>query len=165
MEVREATIEDVSAIQEVARETWHAAYDDILGPDAVDEQVDEWYTRDSVESGVTLEAWPYLVAERDGEVVGYASGGPTEDGPADGVVGSIYVRPSRWGEGSGSALLDALHDRLRDIGCESVWLPVLADNDVGRSFYADHGYGVHEERETEVGGVKAPELVLRRNLR
>lgn len=164
MEIREATITGVSAIQEVARETWHAPYDDVIGADAVDEQVDEWDSRDSAGTGVSLEDWPYLIAERKGAIVGYTSGGPTEDGPADGVVTSIKARPAHWGEGVGSARLRAPHDRLRDLGCESVWLAVLADNDAWRSFCDDHGYEVHGDDETEIGGVVARELVLRRDL-
>jgi len=162
--VREATLDDVPAIRDVARETWHAAHDEIIGADAVDAQVDEWYAPDQVATGVTREAWPYLVAERGGAVVGYAAGGPTDDGPADAAVTSIYVRPAHWGEGGGTQLLGTLHDRFRALGCESVWLAVLAGNDVGRSFYDDHGYEVHEERTAEVGGVEADELILRRPL-
>jgi L-amino acid N-acyltransferase YncA len=169
MSVRDATVEDVDAIREIARETWHAAYDDVVGPDAVDEQVDDWYAAAVVEAGVTREDWPYLVAEREpadaaGEVVGYASGGPTDDGPADAVVASIYVRPGAWGEGNGSALLSVLHDRQRELGCDDAWLAVLADNDVGRSFYEGHGYAVGERRTAEVGGAEAEELVMVRSL-
>jgi GNAT superfamily N-acetyltransferase len=162
--VRDATTDDVFAIREVARETWHAAYDDVIGADAVDEQVDEWYAPDVVESGVEREDWPYLVAERDGRVVGYANGGPSDDGPADAVLAAIYVRPSDWGSGTGSALLVALHERLRDLGCGSVWLAVLADNDRALSFYERHDYAHHTSRVATVGGVEADELVLRRPL-
>lgn len=164
MTIRDATAEDVPAVVTVARESWHAAYDDVLGPDAVAEQVDEWYDPAVVTDAVERDDWTYLVAERDAEVVGYASGGPTDDGPADVVVRAIYVRPEHWGAGTGSALLSTLHDRLRARGCADVWLAVLAENDVGRSFYDDHGYEHHETRTDEVGGIETDELVLRRPL-
>lgn len=164
MPVRPATAADVSAIRETARESWHAAYDEVVGQDAVDVQVDEWYAHEVVADAVAGDEWPYLVAEREDRVVGYASGGPTDEGPADGVVAAIYVRPDAWGAGTGSALLEALHDRLRSLGCASVWLAVLAANDVGRSFYADHGYERHEDRVGEIAGVEVDELVLTRSL-
>lgn len=164
MVIRPATVEDVPAIREIARTTWHATYDDIVGDAAVDEQVEEWYAPETVTEGVTREEWPYLVAEDGGTVLGYATGGPTTEGPADAVVAAIYVRPEQWGEGHGSVLLERLHERLRDLGCEDVRLAVLADNYVGRSFYERHGYECHERRTTEVGGVEAEGLVLRRSL-
>lgn len=34
---------DAEAVHQVARESWHAAYDDILGADTVDAVVAEWY--------------------------------------------------------------------------------------------------------------------------
>lgn len=164
MHVRPATTGDVPVVRSIARETWHAAYDDVLGPEAVDAQVDEWYAPGAVEAWVEDDAVHAVVAEVDGEVVGYATGTASDDGPADAVVPAIYVRPAHWGAGIGSELLATLHDRLRADGHGSVSLVVLAENDVGRSFYAGHGYAVHEERTSTVGGVRARELVLHREL-
>ncbi|HXG81457.1 MAG TPA: GNAT family N-acetyltransferase [Sphingomicrobium sp.] len=54
--------------------------------------------------------WPFLVAERDGTVVGYAYATQFRDRPAYRFTceNSIYVAASHTGEGIGSALLDAL---------------------------------------------------------
>jgi phosphinothricin acetyltransferase len=55
-------------------------------------------------------AYPYLVAENGGEVLGYAYAGPYRTRPAyrSTVEDSIYVAPSAQGQGVGSALLTAL---------------------------------------------------------
>lgn len=37
--VRQATPDAAPIIHEIARESWHAAYDDFLGPETVDEVV------------------------------------------------------------------------------------------------------------------------------
>ncbi|MFC7046016.1 hypothetical protein ACFQH6_11850 [Halobacteriaceae archaeon GCM10025711] len=34
---------DAEAIQRVARDSWHAAYDAVLGAERVDETVSSWY--------------------------------------------------------------------------------------------------------------------------
>jgi hypothetical protein len=39
--IREATHDDVAAIQRVAHESWHAAYDDILGTGTVESVVED----------------------------------------------------------------------------------------------------------------------------
>lgn len=54
--------------------------------------------------------YPYLVAERDGTVLGYAYAGAYRTRPAyrSTVEDSIYVAPSAQGQGVGRALLEAL---------------------------------------------------------
>ncbi len=54
--------------------------------------------------------YPYLVAERDGEILGYAYAGAYRTRPAyrSTVEDSIYVAPTAQGQGVGRALLAAL---------------------------------------------------------
>ena len=54
--------------------------------------------------------YPYLVAEVDGTVAGYAYAGPYRPRPAyaNSVENSVYVRQDRQGLGLGRRLLDAL---------------------------------------------------------
>ncbi len=54
--------------------------------------------------------YPYLVAERDGEILGYAYAGAYRTRPAyrSTVEDSIYVAPSAQGQGIGRILLSAL---------------------------------------------------------
>jgi L-amino acid N-acyltransferase YncA len=58
-----------------------------------------------------LEAgYPYIVAERGGEILGYAYAGAYRTRPAyrSTVEDSIYIAPSAQGQGIGRALLEAL---------------------------------------------------------
>ncbi len=59
--------------------------------------------------------YPYLAAEREGVVVGYAYAGPYRPRAAyrSTVEDSIYVAPRARGQGIGRALLGALIDRMR----------------------------------------------------
>ena len=158
--IRPAAFRDVEAIQRVARAAYHAAYDDYVDAAALDAQLDEWYSEDSVENRVLRDAATLLVADHDTEgVVGYASGGPTppnvdDDGdePADAMLYTCYVHPNHWGERVGHRLFTAIEDDLRDRGFERMTVPVLADNDRARQFYADHGYPVVDTDTTEFGG-------------
>lgn len=163
MEIREAEPSDAPAVREVADEAWHAAHADILGPGTVEEVLEEWYDVDGLREAIGREDGHFLVAD-DGEVTGFAQAHPTEDGPADAVLPRIYVRPDRWGEGVGSALLARVFERLAAEGCEDLWLAVLADNDVARPFYEARGFEIHEERTVELFGVETEDLVLVRDL-
>ncbi len=66
----------------------------------------------------TMEFYPYLVAERDGSLVGYAYAGTFKGRPAYdwAVETSIYVAQGHAGEGIGRALHDMLEALLRSQG-------------------------------------------------
>jgi ribosomal protein S18 acetylase RimI-like enzyme len=160
MELRAATPEDAPAVRAVADESWHAAHDDILGADTVDELLDDWYDVDGLAASIERADVHMFLAVVDGEVVGFSQGRPADDGPADAVVTRIYLRPAYWGEGYGTALLERLFDALRADGHESVWLAVLADNEVARSFYDAHGFAVHEERTVVLAGRETDDVVM-----
>ena len=119
-ELRAATPADAPAVRAVARESWHAARDEVLGAAAVDAVLDDWYAAADVAGSIRHEATHTFLAVDDDEVVGFSQGRPTDEGPADAVVSRIYLRPAHWGEGYGTALLERLLDALRSDGHESV---------------------------------------------
>lgn len=163
MEIREAVPGDAEGIQRVARQAWHDVYDRRLGEQGVEQMIDEWYGLELLRDSIETETHPLFVASGD-EIVGFAQGGPSEDGPADAVVSRIYVLPAHWGEGIGTALLSRLFDTFRSDGYESVWLSVWAENDIGRSFYDTHGFRIEENRTTELAGQEIEEIVLVREI-
>ena len=69
-------------------------------------------------AAVLSKSWPFLVAERDGEVVGYAYATQFRDRPAYAHTceNSIYVHHQRVGQGIGRQLLERLIDAARDAG-------------------------------------------------
>jgi L-amino acid N-acyltransferase YncA len=62
------------------------------------------------QAGLLEGGFPYLVAEREGSILGYAYAGPYRPRPAyrSTVEDSVYVAPSAQGQGIGRALLLAL---------------------------------------------------------
>ncbi len=53
---------------------------------------------------------------------------------------TIAVRPAYWGQGIGSALLDALLTAARDRGCAEVFREVRADNPRAHGLYLRRGF-------------------------
>lgn len=164
MDITRATPSQAPAIERVARASWHATYDDVLGEEAVDAKVDAWYDIDDLRASIQREHHPLFVAVVDGTVVGFAQGGPTPEGPADTVVSRIYVQPDRWGAGIGTELLDRLTTALGNDGYADAWLHVLAENDVGRGFYEARGFVEVERHDTTMEGVTVEEAVMVREL-
>src|SRR5215470_1959259 len=73
--------------------------------------------------------YPYLVAEQDGRVVGYAYASAYRPRPAyrNTVENSVYVEPGREGQGIGRALLAALLDACEQRGFRQV-VAVIGDS-------------------------------------
>ncbi|RRJ33815.1 GNAT family N-acetyltransferase [Halocatena pleomorpha] len=163
MEFRTATPADAVAVQHVARKAWHAAHAPIVGANAVEDMLAEWYDRDSLETAIRKDDTTMIVAV-EAEVIGFAQGGPSEDGPADAVVWRIYVHPDRWGDGAGTKLLNRLFEDLRARNCASAWLTVMAENNIALSFYRKHGFEINQERTVEHAGHEVEDRVLVREL-
>lgn len=164
--LRPAEPADVPGIQRVARAGWHAAYDDAMGAGTVDDCIDDWYDRESLVDAIEDDDIDYLVATVDDRVVGYASVGQTGDDRPATVAGlySIYVHPDRWGGGIGTELFERCADRLRDRGFERLCLRVIADNDVGLSFYRTHEFEKTDEETVELKGQPLVEYEFARDL-
>ena len=110
--IRDAVASDVPAI--VAIYTHHvrhgvATYD--TEPPAIDAMIDKLQS-------VQAAGWPWLVADHDGTVVGYAYATQIRERAAYRYTAedSIYVAAERTGRGIGRALLTALLDRCEAAG-------------------------------------------------
>jgi phosphinothricin acetyltransferase len=90
-------------------------------------------------------AW--LVAERDGEVVGYAYATPFNERPAYrwSTSVSVYIAEEARGQGVGRALYEALFDRLRERGFRTACAGVTLPNEAS--------VGLHEHLGFELVGV------------
>ena len=79
----------------------------------------------------------YLVAEDGGVVAGYA--GLLAAG-TQGDVLTLAVAADRWGQGTGSALLDALLAEAARRRCREVFLEVRTDNGRAQRLYRRYGF-------------------------
>lgn len=161
--VRRAEIGDVAAIRAVARAAWHAAYDDLLGADVVDDVLSEWYEDDAIEAGVTHEAQDFFVATRDREVVGYAHAGPHPPRRAHQLY-RLYVHPDEWRQGIGRQLLADVEQALYDRDVHAYEAEILAGNDVAAAFYEAVGFEAVDESQREMGGETVDEVVYQKRL-
>jgi len=96
-------------------------------------------------SQVQREGMLVLVAERDGEVVGYAYAGMEGNdymalrGSA-GVLYDLVVDPAHRRQGIGSALMDAALERLRELGAPRVLLFTADRNHGAQSMFDRAGF-------------------------
>jgi ribosomal protein S18 acetylase RimI-like enzyme len=147
LEGRPATPDDAPAVRRIARIAWHAAYDDLLGPDRVEALVDEWHDAERLRG-------TFADPDSAHAAIDEATGG------AEAELVRLYALPDYWGSGVGSALLDAIAEDLRAADVGRLRAVVAADNDVGRRFYDRHGFRCREERAAELAGASLREVVV-----
>jgi len=157
--VRDARPADAAAIERVARASWTETYRDIFEPAYIEEFLTANYDVARLARGAAeaeRRGQVFLVAEREGEIVGYLQFGDGERGPE---LWRIYADPAQYGSGVGSALLAELHVRI-DGRVDSYVLDVHPDNARGRAFYDRNGFVIAGE-----GATPDCHLMLRRTLR
>jgi ribosomal protein S18 acetylase RimI-like enzyme len=104
-----------------------------------------------------------LVAERDGEVIGFAAAGPSPDPQGAGELYAINIDPAHWGAGAGRALLEAAQAELARLGFAEAVLWVLPANVRARRFYEIAGWTADgTERTSEAFEVSFAEVRYRR---
>ena len=115
MIIRTATIQDAEAILS------------IYTPYILDTAITFEYTVPPIEEFreriiETLKKYPYLVAEENGEIIGYAYAGTFKARAAYSrcVETSIYIKQGQQVKGVGSVLYEKLEDRLRKQGILNV---------------------------------------------
>lgn len=149
MLIRPATLDDAQAIAQVHVAAWRTAYRSIL-PDAyldglsVDARRDMWQVTLANDAPGEF----IFVAEVDGKVVGFTSGGSERKHDPDftGELYSIYLLDNFRGRGIGSSLFKVVVEQLLELGLNSMKVWVLQDNPY-RHFYERHG-GVLVGQET-----------------
>ena len=90
----------------------------------------------------TLQKYPYLVAEQDGTILGYAYVGPFHDRAAYdwAVESTIYCAPDARGFGVGDTLYRALLDILDGMGYWNVYALVADPNPASERIHARLGF-------------------------
>jgi GNAT superfamily N-acetyltransferase len=155
--IRPGTAADAEAVARVQVQTWQAAYADVLPHEPLMALSPEG----------RAEGWrnsPPLVAEVDGQVVGFVSVGASRDEGGDGELFAIYVLPDHWGTGIGRALIEAGEAHLRELGHGEADLWVLEDNARARRFYEAAGWTSADVRPITILGAEIPEIRYRKRL-
>jgi ribosomal protein S18 acetylase RimI-like enzyme len=143
--IRDAVAADAPRLAEIHAVAWRAAYRGLLSNEYLagltpTTRLDWWNSR----LARVPPRWAILVAEDEGEVVGFVTIGHCDDDdrrpPFAGELYAMYVDPDRWGLGFGRELLFSAEDRFRADAYRDASLWVLRDNQRARRFYERGGW-------------------------
>jgi GNAT superfamily N-acetyltransferase len=138
--VRQAHLDDAGSIATVHVAAWRCTYHNLLPADFLDRMsVDELTRRWAAILSQARE--PIFVAEEEGRVVGFASGGAERERNPDyqAEIYAVYLLPQAQGRGLGRALVGAVASALHAAGHRSLLIWVLRDNLPARGFYEHLG--------------------------
>lgn len=104
----------------------------------------------------TLPRWPWLVSERDGEILGYAYAGAFAQRACYrwSVTTSVYVRQDHWRHGVGRGLYTALLTLLAEQGFRSAYAGVTLPNEASVGLHQAMGFepvGVYRDAGFKLG--------------
>jgi GNAT superfamily N-acetyltransferase len=145
--VRAATIDDAESVTDINVKAWQTAYRGIM-PDQYLDELDNDRANAAQRHRVHI-AQPNdprifdLVAECEGEVVGWLGAGPTrrdDQNATQGEIWAAYVRPDMWRSGVGGRLMAAALERLAADGYTEAVLWVFEENAGARAFYEQLGW-------------------------
>ncbi len=129
---------DAESLTELHLDCWDDAYTGLVPQPILDQRRADVAVRIARWQEILGGEQPTWLADRVGELVGFASAGIGRDNDVDTdlELKALYVRAAWWDTGIGSALLrEAIADR-------AAYLWVLAANDRAIRFYERHGFAL-----------------------
>lgn len=135
---REAATSDAPAIAELHAESWRANYrgayrDDYLDGDVFEDRGRVWTERFT--SPRTNQF--VVVADRDGDIVGFACAYGSDDPQWGSLLDNIHVRPGQQSRGVGAALMHRVFEWCANHHPHAgLYLWVLDSNDRAQRFYS-----------------------------
>lgn len=167
--IRDATVEDASAIAHAQVSAWHAAYEGIVDQDYLDNytvemRTDRWrtiLTEDSLPGALTL-----VLDAADVGVCAFVSIATARDDDfEEGELVALYAHPDTWGKKYGHSLHAAAIHHLTQRRHRAAILWVLEENTRARRFYEAHGWSLDGARkDARFNGVAAPMVRMQRPL-
>ena len=169
IEIRAATASDNTVLAEFGAQTFYDTY----AADTPSEELAA-YIADAFDPGVQSAelADPravFLIAEVDGEIVGYAR--LREGPPPSNVAGKrpielerIYASKAWIGQGVGSALMEACLAEAGRRGRDSIWLGVWERNTRAQAFYRKWGFNEAGTQPFQMGDELHNDVLMQRRV-
>jgi ribosomal protein S18 acetylase RimI-like enzyme len=146
--IRSADEDDIPTIGYLAHTIWPEVYSSIIPQEQIQYMLNLMYSPDSLEQQMGSQEHQFIIAEIEGQEVGFAAYGKLKD--ATWKLHKLYVLPSMHGKGIGRALLDMVEEEVRTHQGAHLVLNVNKQNKAVR-FYTSMGFEIEEEVVLDIG--------------
>ncbi|MAM11302.1 MAG: GNAT family N-acetyltransferase [Rhizobiaceae bacterium] len=154
--VRTAMETDIPAVCALLSETWHATYDEILGPEKVETIINNWLSHEAVLRRLRRPHGEFLVADSGTMIGGMAFAAPDKDNAEIVNLSQLYVLPGCQRQGIGEQLFAEIETCFPN--AKRLALEVVPQNAPAIRFYEAHGLrevGRHDECGAPGSGIPA----------
>lgn len=167
MRVRRADHTDSALLAEVGAETFRDAFGAANTPEDMDQYLQASFGPEIQAAELADPSSLFLIAEMEGETVGYArlrwGKAPEAIGGARPVEIVRFYARTRWiGRKVGAALMTACLEEARAMRCDTIWLDVWEENGRAIDFYERWGFGVVGTQPFQLGGDIQKDLLMQR---
>ncbi|UBH22491.1 GNAT family N-acetyltransferase [Macrococcus armenti] len=157
--IREMSVSDIPAVQNVAKLSWHDTYEGIIPCHIQENFLDIAYSTSMLEKRLAMTHM--YVAEYSGKVTGFANFSKPDDQHISELT-AIYILPDYQRLGIGLALLEYGISKLEQV--RNIDVIVEKANIKGYNFYKKLGFEVLDEFEEDFDGHMLKSIKMRLRL-
>jgi ribosomal protein S18 acetylase RimI-like enzyme len=150
IEIREADIEDMATIRQLAYAIWPSAYTGILGPAQLDYMLNKSYSISSLQRQMNVLKHQFVIVFENENPIGFASFSPHNDDSNIYHLNKIYVLPAQQRKNIGRQILDYITRQIKTAGATSLQLNVNRHNKA-LHFYEKFGFRIIREEDIDIG--------------
>jgi GNAT superfamily N-acetyltransferase len=161
--IREATINDVEAIRQLADEVWWPTYSPILEKEQIAFMLAEIYSPEKIATQIKDGTQTYLLLIENERPVAFAAYSPRGDNADVYKLHKIYCLPATQGKGYGKMLINVIIDRVLAAGKNILELNVNRYNNA-KNFYEKMGFTIVYEEDIVIGPYWMNDYVMRKEL-
>jgi GNAT superfamily N-acetyltransferase len=161
--IRQATINDLETIRQIANDTWWATYSPILEKEQISFMLDEIYSVEKISSQLKNNTQTYLLLIEDEKPVAFAAFSPREEDPEIYKLHKLYCLPVTQGKGYGKVLINEVAQKTLDASKHTLDLNVNRNNKA-KNFYEKMGFLVAYEEDIPIGPYWMNDYVMRKEL-
>lgn len=171
IKIRFATAEDAELLAKLGRETFRDAFagNPLMPQDDLRIYLDSAFTVSQITSELNNAKTIFLLAEIDGETVGYAklecgvtTGGVSGKNPIK--LKRLYNKQEFIGFGVGAALMKYCLKEAESLNHDTIWLTVWKHNEIAQNFYRKFNFEECGTFDFQLGETTFLDIVMERSV-
>jgi len=150
MKLKKVTVEDIHTIQDLAEESWHSTYSEILSIEQIRYMLKNMYNKEEIYSHIENLNWEYfLLIDNEDNFTGFI-GYQINHKLNTTKLHRIYVLPKFLGKGFGKFAINFLKNNIQKHGNNRIILNVNKNNPAVY-FYKSQGFKIYDSGVFDIG--------------
>ncbi|WP_276481772.1 GNAT family N-acetyltransferase [Paraflavitalea pollutisoli] len=167
--IRLASTADAALVADISRATFYETFAADNTPENMEKFMNDQFSREKLMAELYDPNSIFLLAEIEGEVVGYTrlreSPNPTALGEAPSIeIARIYTISKMIGRGVGSILIEHCIEVARKLGMQIIWLGVWEHNQRAIDFYTKWGFTKFDDHIFALGDDPQTDWLMKKEL-